>query len=108
MSSRRSDGWPALVRRVVHLLHSWWRGDRVRIAPGEGRLLRLKPPCLLLIADQPAQVCRRTVRGRRVIYFCRSVLGIGRLTIDRFGVQWRRRRQVKQMHESDIEVFPVT
>ena len=109
MSSRRSDvGWRALVRRVVHLLHSWCSGDRVRIAPAEGRLLRLKPPCLLLVADEPAQVCRRTVRGRRVVYFCRTILGIGRLIIDRSEVQWRQRRQVKRLHDSDIEVFPVT
>jgi len=98
----------ALVRQVVHLLHSWWSKDRVRIAPAEGRLLRLKPPCLLLIADQPAQVRRRTVHGRRVIYFCRTVLGIGRLIVDRSEVHWRQRRQVKRLHESDIEVFSVT
>jgi len=109
VSSRTSNvGWRALVRRVVHLLHSWWSGDRVRIAPAEGRLLRLKPPCLLLVADEPAQVCRRTVRGRRVVYFCRTILGIGRLIIDRSEVQWRQRRQVKRLHDSDIEVFPVT
>jgi hypothetical protein len=100
--------WRALVKKLGHLLHSWWGGDRVRIAPAEGRLLRLQPPCLLLIADQPAQVCRRRVCGRRVVYFCRTIAGMGRLMIDRTGVHWRRRRQVKRLRESDIEVFPVT
>jgi hypothetical protein len=128
-SPRNNIGWRALVKKVADLLHSWWVGDRVRIAPTEGRLLRLQPPCLLLIGDQPARVCRRRVHGLRVIYFCRTIVGqdsnpaagnmaklescptmvgIGRLIIDRSGVKWRLRRQVQRLHESDIEVFPVT
>lgn len=29
------------------LFRAWWRVDRIRISPREGRLLRLTPPCLL-------------------------------------------------------------
>ena len=77
--------WRELGRDVVRLVVGWWRGDRVRVSPEEGRLLRLEPPCFVVVAGRPAEVLSRTLGhdpgGAFVAYECRSAGGSCRLRI---------------------------
>lgn len=60
------------VETLRRLTRDWWRRDRVRVAPGEGRLLRLQPPCYLWIAGRPAEVFNRRLDAERagLVYDC--------------------------------------
>ena len=57
----RSPRSPGLLGKLLALVRSWWRCDRVRVSPREGRLLRLKPPCLVRVGDTIIDVTSRTV-----------------------------------------------
>lgn len=74
-----------LLGDVVRLIRSWWCVDRIRLPPQAGRLLRLQPPCYLLIAGRPVEIAARTLGqsggGRTVTYECRTADGVGRLTV---------------------------
>ncbi len=52
--------------RLVRLIRDWWRIDRVRISPREGRLLRLQPGDLLQLEGMTVTVIARQVYPRRV------------------------------------------
>lgn len=110
-SSKRGSRWP-LANRLARLLHSWWRYDRIRAAPGEGRLLRLEPPCYLLIDEQPVSVEERSVQetaeGTVVIYGCRLVTQPSRLIVkswDQAAVEWQGPHGVHDMAAAAVEVF---
>jgi len=102
--------WPRLVRQLGRLLHSWWRGDRIRVSPEEGRLLRLRPPCWLLIDGATVEVVGRTVpdAGRRVLYSCRTHSGVGTLAVsldDKVNLHWHDGAHTRPIMASDIEVY---
>ena len=115
MLNPRSDtGWRQLVRRLCHLLHSWWHTDRIRVSPAEGRLLRLQPPCMLMLGGQPVELLRRTVcrtPGCWVVYACRTRSGSGKLIVRSGDVShgpdivWQEAGRTKQLSETDIDVF---
>ena len=42
-------------------LRSWWRVDRIRASPAEGRLLRLHPPCFVVIGGRSLEIAHRVV-----------------------------------------------
>lgn len=75
------DEMRRLVRDLCRLFSAWWRVDRVRVSLREGRLLRLEPPCLLLICGRLVQVRERRVdsSGVGVIYRCEAHAGSGTL-----------------------------
>jgi hypothetical protein len=104
---------PLLVRQLWRLLHSWWRQDRIRLSPTEGRLLRLEQPCFLVIDGQPFEVVKRTLRPsdkeRVAVYAFRTsaselVVRQG-LTPE---ILWQHQGVVRRLHETDIEVFPAS
>lgn len=67
------------LARLVRLARSWWRCDRPRASPREGRLLRLTPPCLLRVGDTLVELTSRTVgetaAGPYLVYRGRSPTG---------------------------------
>lgn len=73
------------MRTLLKILCNWWRQDRVRIAPGEGRLLRLSPGDLIMINGEPFEILERAVSGSEdtatVTYDCLSPTGAFQLSI---------------------------
>ena len=63
-----------LMGTLTELVGHWWQGDRVRVSPAQGRLLRLQPPCILRIGDRVYEVIDRRVgnvpEGAFVAYGC--------------------------------------
>src|SRR5262245_15885279 len=102
-----------LVRSVWRLIDSWWRRDRVRASPREGRLLRLTPPRVLIVAGEAAQIARRSVRidggHPRVTYHCVTRAGCALLRVNAaepaHGILWQTKHGTQRLHEEDIEVY---
>jgi hypothetical protein len=100
-----------LVKQLWRLVHSWWRQDRIRLSPTEGRLLRLEPPCFLVIDGQPFEIVKRTLRPSDrepvAVYTCRTC---GSELMIRQGltpeILWHHQGVVRRLHETDIEVYP--
>ncbi len=105
-------GW---LMRAVRLLCSWWRADRVRIHPDEGRLLRLALPCIIRIGGRYGQVVRRrtgqTPAGPYIAYHCEIEGDPCELRVQPIGkrgtvaVRWRERGAEREMDAQEIEVF---
>src|SRR5262249_46905017 len=101
-----------LVRSVWRLIDSWWRRGRVRASPGEGRLLGLTPPRVLIVAGEAAQIVRRSVRmdggHPRVTYHCVTRAGCALLRVylaEPHAILWQNREGTQRLHEDDIEVY---
>ena len=56
------------LRRALELLSSWWRVDRIRVAPSEGELLRLEPPAIVTVDGEDVEIVSRSVEGATVRY----------------------------------------
>jgi hypothetical protein len=111
-----------MVRRLFtdlrRLIEAWWKIDRIRASPREGRLLRIEPPCVVVIDDQPAEVVARTL-GRaadesgtiQVDYDCRSAQGACRLrlTVTACGaiaaIAWTAEGIEQLVNEEQVEVY---
>ena len=48
-------------KALLDCLRSWWRVDRIRASPIDGRLLRLHPPCFVVIEGRSFEVAQRVV-----------------------------------------------
>src|SRR5262249_1574258 len=102
-----------LVRSVWRLIDSWLRGDRVRASPREGRLLRLTPPRVLIVAGEAAQIVRRSVRidggHPRVTYHCVTRAGRALLRVhpaeSAHAILWQTKQGTLRLHEEDIDVY---
>ena len=116
MWNQTTDKRPWLIaRQLAGLLHLWWRGDRIRVGPDQGRLLRLRPPCHLLISGRPLEVIGREVRHRdagvSLVYSCEAVTGLGRLIVESANaasgltIFWHEGAEVIRLLEADVEVF---
>lgn len=103
-----------LATALMRLLHWWWRGDRIRAPPSEGRLLRLAPPCFLRIAGEPAEVVSRQVAiagdGQLIVHRCESAAGDFELAVRLTGggpeVRMRRGGCERLLAVEDVEVIP--
>lgn len=106
---------PGLLRAIAALARSWWQVDRVRISPREGRLLNLRPPCLLRIDGAIAQVTARQAgqgaRGPYVVYRCDDGGGDALLWVYPVGrthrplVRWQTGGGEITLSEEDVEVY---
>ena len=104
---------PTLFSMVRCLIHSWWRGDRIRVSPMDGQLLRLQPPCWLHICNRYAEVVNRRVADGKpaVIYECRTSSGSGTLLVEVGGlacepaIEWRENGLATRLALQDVEVF---
>jgi hypothetical protein len=103
-----------LATALARLLHWWWRSDRIRAPPSEGRLLRLVPPCFLRIAGEPVEVVSRdvTFAGDRqlIMHRCQSEAGEFELAVRlKDGgpeVCMRRGGRDRLLAAEDVEVIP--
>jgi hypothetical protein len=89
-------------------------GDRIRVAPSEGRLLRLSPPCVLMIGSETVQIVSRTVSessaGPIVLYDCDTEFGAAVLSVRLLmnqccEVTWQAGTSEASIAESDVVVF---
>ena len=114
--SRTNPCW-ILGGWVAHLVKSWWRTDRIRVSPREGRLLRLRPPCHLSILGIAVQVLERRSQPQEsdveasVAYSCWTSSGPGELLVEPGDfsnaslVIWRHHGRVENVAEAEIEIF---
>ena len=74
--NQRSSSAPSLAADVLSLFQAWWRRDRIRSSPREGKLLRLAPGAILCIAGKAVEVEMRdvieTADGSVLRYRCRD------------------------------------
>jgi hypothetical protein len=99
----------------VQLLKSWWSVDRVRVSVDEGRLLRIEPPCVIVVGARPAEVWQRTTvqsaAGPLIIYDCQSTSGSCQLQVTPRGkgvrpsVCWTDEQTVRYLSPEDVEVY---
>jgi hypothetical protein len=102
-----------LARTFAVLLHWWWRSDRIRAPPSEGRLLRLTPPCFLRIAGESVKVVSRHVRSdadqQVIVHRCESAGGDFELVVwlatDGPQVCVRRDGRERPVAAADVEVI---
>src|SRR5215475_6028072 len=105
-----------LAKDLVQLIRSWWRADRLRISPREGRLLRISPPAIVRIGSQLFEVVSRTTgegpAGPYVTYRCSSGDRSCNLLVELAGTSsiaaislTRDNEEPVQIAEDDIEVF---
>src|SRR5262245_19117050 len=97
------------------LVADWWRVDRIRTSPHEGRLLRLGVPCMLRVGTELVEVKRRSVgesaAGPYIIYDCVGELGASQLWVTPIGqthrpiVRWVRNGTVRELSEGHVEVY---
>lgn len=100
-----------LASTIAHLLHWWWRSDRIRAPPGEGRLLRLAPGDFLRIASESAQVVSRQVMRDGdeplIVYRCETATASVELVVRLAGgIHIRRSGLVRQVAPDDVEAIP--
>ena len=103
-----------LAMALTRLLHWWWRCDRIRASPREGRLLRLVPPCFLRIAGESAEVVSRHVTnagdGQLITHRCQGAAGdfelAIRLTAGGPEVRMRRGGRERLVAAEDVVVIP--
>ncbi len=110
-----------MMRSLIDLAQAWWRCDRIRVRPSEGRLFRLRPGTVLCFSNAPLTAPTRAevVALRReqhvarptVCYFCRTSQGEGELLVTsgegrRPVIDWLSDDESFEVHADDIEVFP--
>lgn len=109
---------------LTRLVESWWKIDRIRASPREGRILRMQPPCVVVVEDRPAEVLARTlgqtasttagtamIELMQVVYECRSARGPCELRLvvtasgAIAGVSWTEDGVKRRIAETDVEVY---
>ena len=105
----------SLPAAIVELLKSWWRVDRIRSSPAEGRLLRLQPPAFVVIDERTIEVTRRVVGQDRdgpfVVYDCLEDGLPARLLVrpaagcETMPVRWLSPLGEREFDERDVSVF---
>lgn len=109
-----------LTSDCVDLVLAWWKRDRIRVRPSEGRLFRLRPGTVLCFSGSPdslpatAEVVARSEgrdpRRPGVCYSCSASQGDGELIVTRDGegvarIQWLAGGRSRELLADDIEVF---
>jgi hypothetical protein len=109
-----------MMRDLVDLVNGWWKRDRIRVRPSEGRLFRLRPGAVLCFSDSPHTppinaevVARRDDQDARcptICYFCRTSRGEGELIVTYRGaggpaIDWFADGALFELQADDIEVF---
>jgi hypothetical protein len=115
--------WDASRKRPIRgifadflaLVRDWWRVDRPRISPGEGRLLRVEAPAVLAIHTRRIEVISRRVDRQTgppsVVYGCRCDNEACELRVTpmpgvcRLEVHWIDRQGDSLIAEDEVEVF---
>jgi hypothetical protein len=102
-----------LASAFGRLLHWWWRVDRIRTPPGDGRLLRLAPADFVRIVGESAEVrSREVIEGDApaIVYRCETATAtvelVVRLADGELAVVLRRGGQERQLTVDDVEAIP--
>ena len=108
-------GLRVIMHSIVELLRAWWRVDRVRAASSDGRLLRLRPHCFVMIDGRPFEIARRIVGqdagGPFVVYECQATGGSARLIVNlvaesqQTSIRWIGPDGERGLDERDVSVF---
>ena len=108
-------GLRVIMHSIVELLRAWWRVDRVRVASSDGRLLRLRPHCFVMIDGRPFEIARRIVGqdagGPFVVYECQATGGSARLIVNlvaesqQTSIRWIGPDGERGLDERDVSVF---
>lgn len=100
-------------RKLCQLIQLWWTGDRIRVSPVEGRLLRIQPGDLLSVAGNDVEVVDRFVISERSLcLICRTQQGIAELHVPVFSksesqeVLWFESGDELRLTAADVEVWP--
>lgn len=115
-SSASFDGnFSRVARAITRLIRHWWLGDQVQVALREGRILRLRPPALIMHEGREIEVVGRSVGrghdGAFVSYDCRTddgpmvilVSTVGSITLPR--ITWIERGEEHSVMESELEIW---
>ena len=109
-----------MMRDLVDLVLTWWKRDRIRVRPSEGRMFRLQPGTVLCFSRSPGAprvsaevVVRRDIQGAecpRICCFCHTSQGDGELIVTRHGdcpptIEWFADGRSFDLVPDDIEVF---
>ena len=114
MSQPNSSGFRRLLADFFALIRSWWLVDRIRVGPGEGRILRLHAGSLILVRNRPVEVVGRRVRrnGSRVtvVYECRGAEGDAQLVVvtAEFGdclLLWIDDGRTQKIEETEVAIY---
>jgi hypothetical protein len=108
-------GMIAWCQQLARLMRSWWRADRIRVSPREGRLRRLACGTLLRICDQWFEIESRTVTAGPgavlVTYECTAANRKARLHVqtanagDADSVRWQDAAADREVDAATIEIF---
>ncbi|MFM9963230.1 MAG: hypothetical protein ACKV2Q_18635 [Planctomycetaceae bacterium] len=103
------------ITALLDCLRSWWRVDRIRTSPAEGRLLRLHPPCFVVIGGRSFEVAHRVVgqdaEGPFVDYNIHSSDGPARLLVrlivetSQTVIRWIGPEGERSLMPREVEVF---
>lgn len=104
-----------MIQALLDCVRAWWRVDRIRASPREGRLLRLHPPCLLVIQDRLIEIVRRVVgqdaEGPFVVYDCHDGGDSAQLLVrpiaesSRTSIRWIGPDSGRSLAEEEVSVF---
>jgi len=101
-------------RQMAELVRSWWRVDRIRVSPREGRLMRLTPDSWLEYEGEMWRVESRSVgtgpAGDFVTYRCSSegrtgVLSVSPSADGRELIRWEISQRVVDATPDEFEVW---
>ena len=102
-----------VLRDLFHLVWQWWTGDRIRVSPVEGRLLRVLPGDILSVDGTDVEVVDRIVIAERTLcLICRTQRGTAELYVPVFSkagpqeIVWVRSGGERTLTTADIEVWP--
>jgi hypothetical protein len=109
-----------MMRDLVDLAVTWWKRDRIRVSPSEGRMFRLQPGTVLCFSCSPGAprvsvevVVRKEIKGSdcpRICCFCVTGEGNGALVVTNNvdlppTIEWFDNGRTFDLHPDDIEVF---
>jgi hypothetical protein len=104
-----------LTRALARLAQSWWSADRVRASQREGRILRLRPPTVILLDQRQIEVVRRSVahgtNGAEVIYDCQTDCGPAQMRVAVVGpicspcITWIENDRRQLLTEDEFEIW---
>ena len=107
-----------MIRALLDCLRAWWRVDRIRASPCNGRLLRLHPPCLVVVCGQSFEIAHRIVgqdvAGPFVDYDLHGENGSARLLVrlmietSQSVIRWIGPDGERPLDETEISVFERT
>lgn len=105
-----------IVRDLYWAMRSWWRNDRIRASPREGRLWRLRPGDLVVFGDMEAEVLTRSVvdrpAGPALSLTCRTASGTAEFEVSLTSVGrsavvvWKTADGSRPVSEDEMVIWP--